>query len=284
MLRTTKNMKDKYEKIQSLIFSLIPERWEEIYLYASVVGSLTDVQNGEMFFYYIPKGILKKRAINVYEVPQRFNINEEQYLDVVKQLYDCIKELKQDFVDTEQELWTNVTISMVNSRFKVEFNYERLPMGDKESQKRHIIWRYKYLKIGGEKKEERIILDDYFSNRKKIRKEVYETDIYLRDGNNSVTFDKGDILRIPKEVVVYEKESVTDFSDIEEIEENNPPAEDEFDEDYDFIKNRDYANKPDYANRQKSVKKQDLSKKNHKKSDDDESENSGGSKNQILNM
>ena len=36
MLRTTKNMKEKYENIQNFIFTLIPEKWEEIYLYASV--------------------------------------------------------------------------------------------------------------------------------------------------------------------------------------------------------------------------------------------------------
>ena len=232
MLRTTKNMKDKYEKIQSLIFSLIPEKWEEIYLYASVVGNINDVQTGEMFFYYIPKGILKKKAINVYEVPQRFNINEEQYLEVVKQLYDCIKELKQDFVDTEQDLWTSITISIANSRFRIEFNYGNLPMNEKESQERHVIWRYKYLKIGGEKKEERRILDNYFSNRKKTRKEIYETGLYLKTENNAVTFDKEDILRTPKEVVVYEKEGVNEFTDIEKqeselVEQNDKKSDDD---------------------------------------------------------
>ena len=35
MLRTTKLMKDKYEKIQRYLFSMIPEKWDEIYLYAS---------------------------------------------------------------------------------------------------------------------------------------------------------------------------------------------------------------------------------------------------------
>ena len=36
MLRTTKTMKEKYEKIQNYLFALIPEKWEGIYLYASV--------------------------------------------------------------------------------------------------------------------------------------------------------------------------------------------------------------------------------------------------------
>ena len=50
MLRTTKNMKDKYEKIQSCLFDLIPERWEEIYLYASVIDEPDNVQTGDRKF------------------------------------------------------------------------------------------------------------------------------------------------------------------------------------------------------------------------------------------
>ncbi len=42
MLRTTKNMREKYERIQSLVFSLIPEKWESIYLYASVNPNAID--------------------------------------------------------------------------------------------------------------------------------------------------------------------------------------------------------------------------------------------------
>ena len=91
MLRTTKTMKEKYEKIQNYLFNLIPEKWDSIYLYASVVTGSRNLQSGEMYFYYIPKGILKKKPINVYEIPQRFNINEEKYLQIVEELYNCIK-------------------------------------------------------------------------------------------------------------------------------------------------------------------------------------------------
>ena len=48
MLRTTKNMRDKYEKIQNYLFDLIPEKWEEIYLYASVIGKESQETTGEM--------------------------------------------------------------------------------------------------------------------------------------------------------------------------------------------------------------------------------------------
>lgn len=192
MLRTTKNMKDKYEKIQNCLFDLIPEKWEEIYLYASVVDRLGDVQTGEMYFYYLPKGLLKKKPVNVYEVPKKFNINESEYLKVVDSLYQTIKDLRQDFIDTEQELWTNLTISIAHCRFKVEFYYDKISQEEYASYVKHVIWRYKYLHLGGELKEERKILDKYLNNTldEKSKKEEYQTGMYMKNLNNMVGFDR----------------------------------------------------------------------------------------------
>ena len=194
MLRTTKNMRDKYEKIQSCLFELIPERWDEIYLYASVIDRAGSVQSGEMFFYYLPKGalLLKKKPVNVYEVPKRFNINEDEYLKIVDVLYQHIKDLRQDFVDTEQELWTHLTISIAHSRFKVEYFYDKISQEQYASYVRHIIWRYIYLHIGGEVKEEKKILDKYFqsASREYEKRETYQTGLYLKTANNLVGFDR----------------------------------------------------------------------------------------------
>ena len=201
MLRTTKNMKEKYEKIQNLLFTLIPEKWESIYLYASVGND--EKQKGEMFFYYIPKSIIKKKPINVYEVPQRFNINEEQYLEIVKELYSWIKKLRQDFIDTEQELWNSLTISIANFKFRVEFDYDELPSNEKQNNDKNIIWRYKYLKIGGEKKEERKVLEEYFSHKDISKKELYETGLYLKTENNNIMFDKEERKALEKFIKDY---------------------------------------------------------------------------------
>ena len=192
MLRTTKNMKDKYEKIQTCLFDLIPEKWDEIYLYASVIDRPGDVQTGEMFFYYLPKGLLKKKPVNVYEVPKKFNINETEYLKIVDVLYQTIKELRQDFIDTEQDLWTNLTISIANCRFKVEFCYNKISQEEYASYVRHVLWRYKYLHIGGEIKEDRKILEKYLNQEefKNIKKEEYQTGMYLKNMNNVVGYDK----------------------------------------------------------------------------------------------
>ena len=116
-----------------------------------------------MFFYYIPKAILKKKPVNVYEVPKKFNINETEYLKTVDVLYQTIKDLREDFKDTEQRLWTNLTISIVKNVFKVEFCYDKISGEEYSSYVRHVIWRYNYLHLGGEIKEERKILDRYLS-------------------------------------------------------------------------------------------------------------------------
>lgn len=206
MLRTTKNMKEKYESIQNYIFALIPEKWEEIYLYASVYKEEHNSQSGELFFYYLPKGIIKRKFINVYEVPKRFNINEEQYLKIVSELFTCIKSLRQDFIDTEQEIWTNVTISIANFKFKVEYNYKDLPITEREIFERNVIWKYKYLKIGGDSREERKILDQYFAIIQPSNKNIYETGLYVKTDNNNIGFDKDD--NEAREFVMYEKDEI----------------------------------------------------------------------------
>ena len=231
MLRTTKNMKEKYEKIQNYIFSLIPEKWEEIYLYASAIPNGANAKSGELFFYYLPKGILKMRPINVYEVPNRFNINEEQYLKIVEELYKCIKSLQQDFIDTDQEVWTNVTISIANFKFKVEYKYYQIPSDEEEIYKRNVIWKYKYLKVGGDSKEDRKILDDYYTNMPPIKKEIYEKGLYLKTDKNIISFDKEE--NSQREFVMYEKDDISNFINKAKNKFHNNAPEKEKDQDKD---------------------------------------------------
>ena len=76
MLSTNK-LRGIYSKIQTQLFYMIPEKWDKICLYTSVIESVNHLETGEMFFYYYPTGILKKNPVNVYEIPNKFNIDEE---------------------------------------------------------------------------------------------------------------------------------------------------------------------------------------------------------------
>ena len=193
MLNHTKKIKEVYEVIQKMIFYIIPEKWDKLYLYSSIIDKPDGSKAGELYFYYIPKGIIKKKPVNVYEIPNKFNIDEEEYIKLVKSLYEKIKQLREEFRKSESgSIWSNITIIIENYKFKVEYNYEDLLNSDFNSYERHIIWRYKYLNIGPEQmnKKDREILDRYLLGAKLLtRIEKYEAGIYIKDIENVVAFN-----------------------------------------------------------------------------------------------
>ena len=193
MLKQTQKTKEIYKDIQRKLFYMIPEKWEKLYLYASVIEKDDGTKTGEMFFYYIPKGILKKNPVNVYQIPAKFNINEKEYLELVEILYNEIKALREEYKKIELgETWSNITISIENTRFKIEYSYDDLLNSEYSSFARHIIWRYKYLKIGLEQvnKEEKEILKKYLTGAKNyVREEKYEAGIYIKDIKNIIDYD-----------------------------------------------------------------------------------------------
>ena len=172
---------------------MIPEKWDKLYLYSSVIDMPDGQQTGELYFYYIPKGILKKKPVNVYEIPNKFNLEEDEYIRLVKVLYNKIKLLRDEFKKTETgSLWSNITIIIENLKFKVEYNYEDLVGSDFNSYERHVIWRYNYLGIGGAQvsKKEKEILDRYILGAKTLsRKEHYEAGIYIKDVENLIGYN-----------------------------------------------------------------------------------------------
>jgi len=192
MLKHTQKIKEKYEEIQRRIFYMIPEKWEELYLYTSITDRLGDMQTGEMFFYYIPRGLIKRKPVNVYEIPSRFNIDESDYSSLVKILYDSLKELRELFRNTNQKVWTNLTISIKSFKFKIEYNYDDLSERDYNSEERHIIWRYKYLNLNPYNcnREEKEVIQRYlYKRRNETKNETYEAGIYIKDIKNIVDYE-----------------------------------------------------------------------------------------------
>ena len=193
MLKHTKKIKDMYEDIQRRIFYMIPEKWEKMYLYASVSDLIDRRQTGELFFYYIPKGIFKKNPVNVYEIPQKFNLDEKEYIELVNILYQKIVELREEFKKIEVvSTWTNITMEIQGIQFKVEYDYEDLSKSKFSSYERHIIWRYNFLGIKEEQlnKQEKEIIERYLLGEKVIRRrERYEAGIYIKNIKNIVDYD-----------------------------------------------------------------------------------------------
>lgn len=199
MLNHTRKIKEIYENIQRTLFYIIPEKWDKLFLYSSFLDEPDkDGNTGELFFYYIPKGIIKKKPVNVYEISSKFNLDESQYMKLVQILYNKIKELRKEFKKSERkEIWTNLTMTIQNLKFTVEYDYEDLADSEFNSYERHVIWRYKYLGIGEEQvsKKEKEILKRYkasLETKTLARKEHYDAGIYIKDVENVIAYSTQD--------------------------------------------------------------------------------------------
>ena len=195
MLNHTKKIKDIYEEIQKELFYMIPEKWDKLYLYSCVMDMPKNVKTGELFFYYIPKGVLKKKPVNVYEIPNKFNLDENQYFKLVELLFNKIKQLREEFRKVDTEAWSNITLIIENSRVRVEYDYEDLKKSNFTSYERHIIWRFKYLGIGPEQvsKKDKEILKRFVLGAKTLtRKEIYQFGIYVKDVGNIIDYNTED--------------------------------------------------------------------------------------------
>lgn len=193
-METSLTMKKLYIDIQEKLYYMIPEKWDSIFLYASIFEGINNIESGEMFFYYFPKGILRKEPINVYEIPSKFNIDEEEYDKLTEELYRKIKKLKQEYFKITNKKWTNITISIENYKFTVEYGYEDLKHSPYSSYDRHIIWRYMYLNtsLNTYNKEEREIINSYLKQYKKDenKKDEYVEAIYQNRVHNVIDYNK----------------------------------------------------------------------------------------------
>lgn len=193
-METSLTMKKLYMDIQEKLYYMIPEKWDSIFLYASIFEGINNIESGEMFFYYFPKGILRKEPINVYEIPSKFNIDEEEYDKLTEELYRKIKKLKQEYFKITNKKWTNITISIENYKFTVEYGYEDLKHSEYSSYDRHIIWRYMYLNtsLNTYNKEEREIINSYLKKYKKEenKKDEYVEAIYKNRVHNVIDYNK----------------------------------------------------------------------------------------------
>lgn len=208
MLNNTKRIKEIYGEIQKKIFYAVPGRWDELYLYASIIDRLGSIQTGEMYFYFLPKGILKRRFINVYEVPVKYNIEEEEYMKLVDILYNEIKLLREEFKKTNQKVWSNITISIKNSKFKIDYNYDNLLGGQEEYYNHHIYWRNKYLHIEPHGKKEKNAIEKYLTNRRPCKKkdEEFDMGIYEKKKRNIITYETAELEETQKVQYLAEKQ------------------------------------------------------------------------------
>lgn len=221
-------IKDLYSEIRRCLFYMIPEKWDSIYLYASVIQWDNSFETGEMFFYYYPKSILRKNPVNVYQIPQKFSLNEEEYVKLTQELYNLIKQLRQECKRYDNTDWSNITISIENAEFLAEYNFDDLTLSNYSSEERMAIWQYKYLKYPIEKfkKEQKIAIEDYLEEEEIGLHSVqtYTETFYQQHEHNSIEYDiaknTDNYIKIDKE-----EEETTDFDTVNDntyqIQSNN---------------------------------------------------------------
>ena len=184
-----------YTEIQKKLYYIIPEKWESIYLYASIIDVPNQKPVGEMYFYYLQKGIIKKKFVNSYEIPSLFNIDEEQYSKMITNVYNQIKQLRECYQKNNKRVWSSVTISIEHMRFKIEFDYSNILDSELNSYERHLVWRYMYLKEDIEilKRSDKKIIESYLDSneyRKSLNKPYYVENIYKLPVKNIIDYEK----------------------------------------------------------------------------------------------
>jgi uncharacterized protein (TIGR01741 family) len=128
-----------YSEIAEIVIDTIPDKWFKIYLYGEVGEGVQ-----ESYFYYYPEeGATPIYSHNIVEL---FNVSEEEYFKKWHCLLDCIKTMKKEFIDNNQEAWTNFTMIFDKTgKFKIDFNYDDL--SNENSHERMVIWEYEHLRI-----------------------------------------------------------------------------------------------------------------------------------------
>ena len=273
-----------YAKIQKQLFYMIPEKWDRIYLYASFIQGMNHLETGEMFFYYFPKSLLKKNPVNSYEIPAKFNLEEEEYLKLAGKLYHLIKQLRDEFTKNGEKQWTNLTIKIENFKFIVEFYYDELSTLEEVSQRKHLLWVYHNLHTPLEsfsKKQRQILLEELEKEQwNKQEVQTYSEAMYKSSIKNLVQYHQ------EKAQYVSEPQLENQFSDAFELNKENQFSdifqsnkENEFqdlfgtNQEIGFEKNGQNKyetkinNKPKFYKRQKNSKKQFLLATNHIKED-----------------
>ena len=197
-----KGLKELYTNIQKQLIGLVPEHWKSIYLYASVING----RNGEMYFYYYPKKFIRSNPINCYEVPEKFGLEDESYNRNLKKLYKYIKELNCYGFPR----WTNLTISIKENTFTVEFRYNDILNSTYSDEQRRIIWCYKYLHIPLESLSltDRALVETY-NEKTEIKPTVYTEPLYIKPKNHT---EEG-----KSEITQFENENIDDSTENDKI-------------------------------------------------------------------
>ncbi|HEX9061245.1 MAG TPA: antitoxin YezG family protein [Clostridia bacterium] len=155
----TSDIEKVYQKIANTLNETIPEEWDRVYMYGEISEGAR-----EAFFNYYPKE--SKVSVYSHDIPELFEISEDEYDKLLYELLDNVKELWQEFKNSGEEVWTNLTFILESTgKFKIDYDYTDL--SEASPRKQHIIWKYKYLGIIPKDENDKKIIDEYLKAQDK---------------------------------------------------------------------------------------------------------------------
>jgi len=147
-----------YSKIANKINETIPARWDKVILFAEVSEDANEV-----FFYFYPES--ESKPIYNLDIPLVYNIDKKQFKNLRYVLNDYFEELWRAFKRSNQDAWTNLTLTLDKTgKFKIDYSYEDLSGTD--AYERQIIWEYKHVGIYPEEGRPKKIIEEYIEREK----------------------------------------------------------------------------------------------------------------------
>lgn len=184
------NEQEIEEKIQKIIHYMIPQKWKNVKIFALAKNNMNN-KKGELYFYYLPNDIFSKEYINCYEIPSLYNIDENEFNNLITKLYNYILILRDYHSKIYNNYWNLITITIDKGIMKLETDSTSLNDIPFSSYELQVIWRYVNLKIDPMTREEKEIISRYLkSNFSKAQKANRITKALKIKSKNILEYDK----------------------------------------------------------------------------------------------
>ncbi|MFH0347647.1 antitoxin YezG family protein [Bacillus vallismortis] len=129
-----------YKEIAETVNEMIPEQWEKFWFYAQVSET-----GGGTYFYYNTPDEPKDYKYSL-EVPFIFTVDEDDFTEKKRKLFDLSEKLREVFKENDQELWYSFTLSLERTgKLNISFDYTDWFSTDYSFSDQQIIWKHKYL-------------------------------------------------------------------------------------------------------------------------------------------
>lgn len=154
-----RQMNQMYPVIAEDILGMIPDgNWYEIYLYAEILDS-----SREVFFYF--NTYENEDFIYSHDIPAKYNVSEKTYDSLLLELQTNFHDLRQIFIDNDQEPWTNLTLILkYPGKMKINYDYEAVINSVISPTQRQMVFEYQHLGLLPQSEINRQFVRNYVNN------------------------------------------------------------------------------------------------------------------------